>query len=71
MSNMSYCRFENTTNALRDCLDAMEEEFENKGTEPAEFLKALSETEQQATHHMYKLCRRFVELYDEAQEEQR
>lgn len=28
MSNMSYCRFQNTSLDMKDCLDALEEQFE-------------------------------------------
>lgn len=40
MSNMSYCRFENTANDLKDCL----EQFENLFCEEdiIEFVKGLS-----------------------------
>ena len=35
MSNMSYCRFENTASDLRDCLDHFDEERELDKTEQA------------------------------------
>lgn len=45
MSNMSYCRFENTYQDLRDCLTAVEE-ISNK---------RLSKTENQYAHRMFEL----------------
>lgn len=30
MANMSYCRFENTLNDLRDCLEHINDEIESK-----------------------------------------
>jgi len=48
MSNMSYCRYENTLADLRDCAQAIEEE-EGMG-------EALSETEAQAKEALIELC---------------
>ena len=31
MGNLSYCRFENTANALQDCIDAVEELMDHNG----------------------------------------
>jgi hypothetical protein len=36
MGNMSYCRFENTANALRDCLEAINDGEHEKGLSPYE-----------------------------------
>lgn len=54
MSNMSYCRFQNTSNDLRDCVDAMEE---------AEDLAELdlSKSELSSLKWMRDLCERFLE----------
>ena len=46
MSNMSYCRFQNTLTDLRDCFDHIDEWFEN----------ALSEEEEGACKKLIKLC---------------
>lgn len=35
MSNMSYCRFQNTLSDLRDCADALEEDDEPLSSEEA------------------------------------
>ena len=56
MSNMSYCRFENTSNDLRDCVDAMEEAYSIDEMD-------LSESERAAMDHMVKLAKRFVDQY--------
>ena len=51
MSNMSYCRFENTARDLRDCVYALEEgELENGGTEMDAAIKMLD------------LCREYLDL---------
>jgi len=42
MSNMSYCRFQNTLNDLRDCWENMEDD--------------LSEDEEKAKERLIKLC---------------
>ena len=55
--NMSYCRFENTANDLKDCYDAM-----NDGTEE------LSEYEDKALKRLIRLCRKIVENFGECEE---
>jgi len=54
MSNMSYCRFQNTLGDLEDCF----EHFEIEGEDD------LSMEEAQAREDMIELCRKIVELYD-------
>ena len=57
MPNMSYCRFENTYNDLRDCVDAMEE--------AATFSELdLSQYELDSYLDMKRLCERFLKQYD-------
>jgi hypothetical protein len=63
MSNMSYCRFENTSNDLRDCLEAMQEFINNKGNVD-EHGDALSKTELNAMHDMRPMVEEFIELYE-------
>jgi len=61
MANMSYCRFENTSLALNDCVDVLQEELDNlDGWD----LKQR-ETEFVAAKRMVSLCKRYVELYEE------
>ena len=54
MANMSYCRFENTSNDLRDCVDAMEEAYDMADLD-------LSKTELSSLKYMRDLCERFLE----------
>jgi len=54
MSNMSYCRFQNTSNDLRDCVDAMEEAYDLPEMD-------LSREELQSMKWMRELCERFLE----------
>ncbi len=53
MSNMSYCRFENTYPDLKDCWDAI------RNGEADD----LSESEQRAKKRLIKLCREIAEEY--------
>ena len=55
MSNMSYCRFENTLGDLKDCRDALEEEG----------IDGLSESELKAYKKLVEVCREIVEFEDE------
>ena len=57
MANMSYCRFENTSDDLLDCVNAMQEACELEELD-------LSEYESSAMKRMRKLCERFLEEYD-------
>jgi len=52
MSNMSYCRFENTLSDLNDC----EEHFLDEG---------LSTYEKSARRKLIAVCKRIVEMEDE------
>ena len=53
MSNMSYCRFQNTLADLRDCDDYMEETVD------------LSEEEKKARERLIKLCAKIAANYAE------
>jgi len=50
MSNMSYCRFENTLQDLRDCYENWDAELE-------------SESEKKARVRLLKLCQDIVDDY--------
>lgn len=52
MSNMSYCRFQNTLNDLTECERHWEED--------------LSEDEQEAQNKLLKLCEKIVEFYGQS-----
>ena len=57
MSNMSYCRFQNTLSDLRDCEDYI--------------FDKLDEDEHEARVQLVKVCRRIAEGYeDDAQVEE-
>ena len=51
MANMSYCRFENTANDLRDCVYAIEE---------GEYNKDISESEKRGLEEILELARQLV-----------
>ena len=50
MSNMSYCRFQNTLSDLRDCQDALREQ------DLEDVLKDLSIDEQRAAKALIETC---------------
>jgi hypothetical protein len=53
MSNMSYCRFENTASDLSDCLDAIGDTHD------------LSEYEWDARKRLIALCHRIIEYTED------
>ena len=57
MSNMSYCRFENTLNDMVDCLRALEEE----GMDTLE-----SRSELEAAEDLMLTAKKFIKVYEEA-----
>lgn len=56
MSNMSYCRFQNTSEDLRDCIFAMED------ADNLEEMK-LDKFENAAIQSMRDQCQQFLDLY--------
>lgn len=56
MPNMSYCRFENTTNDFRDCLEHLREK---------ETLKELSSTERSYAKELYQLAEEYREIFED------
>lgn len=60
MSNMSYCRFENTSSDLRDCVEALEELADETAFGDG---RPLSSSERVAADWMVKLCRRYLEAH--------
>jgi hypothetical protein len=52
MSNMSYCRFENTCNDLQDCVRALSNSD----------LEKLSDSEKKFAKRMIKLCKEYLRL---------
>jgi len=57
MANMSYCRFENTSNDLRDCVNEMDEAYNIRDMD-------LSREELDAMKWMRELCNRFINNLD-------
>ena len=56
MANMSYCRFENTSSDLDDCVDNLEELLIGEDED--------SESELAAAADLRELCEKFIEIYD-------
>lgn len=56
MSNMSYCRFENTLRDLRECAGALDDIEGN--------LAELSTAEARAADQLIRLCTRISESHD-------
>lgn len=55
MSNMGYCRFQNTEKDLSDCIDALNEDGD---------LSSFSDTEQEAAHRILALCADFIQAME-------
>ena len=60
--NMSYCMCENTLGALRQVVEAMQEE----GTE---FLLDMTQHERRAFQELFNMCEDFMNLSDDLQEQ--
>lgn len=61
MGNMSYCRFQNTLQDLRDCNEALEEIDGN--------LAELSKEEARAADRLVRLCARIAAAFDVEEKE--
>lgn len=57
MANMSYCRFENTYNDLKDCYNNIED-------------RDLSESEEMYKDKLVDLCKRIAEEFTEDDDEE-
>ena len=57
MANMSYCRFENTSNDLQDCVYAMDDAIIIADMD-------LSKTEMRSMQRMRELCQEFLDHYE-------
>ena len=58
MANMSYCRFQNTAQDLRDCVNALEDAFDYDDLD-------LSNDETYAMQRMRNLCQKFLDAYEQ------
>ena len=67
MGNLSYCRFENTANALQDCLDAVEELMDHNGKD--RHGEPLSTTEKDAFEEMIELAETYSNYAQGIQEQ--
>lgn len=65
MTNMSYCRFRNTLNDLRDCEDYFDTPIYDPLEKDQEYLSA---DEFQAKEQLIELCRRIAENHPEDEE---
>jgi len=61
MANMSYCRFNNTWLALKDCIQAMEDGYNFEDMD-------LSKDEFQNMKAMYSLCTDFISEFERLNE---
>ena len=57
MPSMSYCRFENCADDLRDCVGAMEDAYNLSDMD-------ISASEFQSMKSMYRLCNEFIDQYE-------
>ena len=57
MANMSYCRFENTSNDLQDCVYTMDDAYTLADLD-------LSKTEMRSMQRMRELCQEFLDHYE-------
>ena len=56
MANMSYCRFQNTLDDLRDCRDAL--------MEMGDYEKELDEEEARAAKRLLRICRELADDFE-------
>jgi hypothetical protein len=61
MANMSYCRFQNTVQDLRDCVTVVEEAYDLDDLD-------LSNDETYAMKRMRNLCQDFLDAYERLEE---
>jgi hypothetical protein len=62
MANMSYCRFENTLHDLADCVSALDGVVYDG--------ESISESEWKHAKRMKEWCERFIETFDDIDEEE-
>jgi hypothetical protein len=61
MANMSYCRFQNTYQDLKDCIESIEYRTD---------IKDLPEIEKKYALKLRKLCEEYLELVESEEEEE-
>jgi hypothetical protein len=62
MANMSYCRFENTLHDLADCVNALDGVVYDG--------ESISEREWKHAKRMKEWCERFIETFEDIDEEE-
>ena len=62
--NMSYCRFQNTLNDLRDCYQNWDEYADEEHSGDDRF-EVLSKDEREARESLMELCRKIVNEFDD------
>lgn len=63
MGNMSYCRFENTSHDLTDCLDALYEMLNNGGRDS--YQQVLGDREFNALESLVDTAKEIVQIADD------
>jgi len=61
---MSYCRFENTSYDLQDCIDALE----NFDSDPDRGYNNLTSREKRKADEMREQCETYIRIHDEITE---
>ena len=64
MANMSYCRFQNTSQDLNDCANALGTALE-EGLTFEQFYDELSKDEQDAYKRILKRAKEFLDMHEE------
>lgn len=64
---MSYCRFQNTSEDLQDCIDALDNYGEDI-PEDEDGLTNLSKDERRAAEDLRQQCETYIRIFDEAEE---
>lgn len=64
---MSYCRFQNTSKDLQDCIDALDNYGEDI-SEDEDGLTNLSKDERRAAEDLRQQCETYIRIFDEAEE---
>jgi ABC-type enterochelin transport system substrate-binding protein len=64
---MSYCRFQNTSEDLQDCIDALDNYGEDI-PEDEDGLTNLSKDERRAAEDIRQQCETYIRIFDEAEE---
>lgn len=62
MANMSYCRFENTLRDLADCVNALDGVVYDE--------ESISESEWEYAKRMRVWCEKFIDIFDDVDEEE-